>query len=150
MSPTIFRGRYEPVIDPKGRLAIPARFREALEASHGGQVVVTNLAKCLVAYTPEEWEGIEAKAGRLPGLKPAAAAFLRFFYSGAVFCDLDAQGRILIPPSLRSHAALEKQVVVAGLLNKFEIWSRQRWDEEQAEVIKNFDQIAADLADFGF
>ncbi len=149
MSPAVFRGRFEHSIDPKGRLSIPAKFREIIEARHEGRLVLTNLTRCLVAYTPDEWEVLEEKAGRLPTLKPNVQTYLRFFVSGATFCELDAQGRILVPPTLRTHAALDRHAVLAGLLNRFEVWSRQRWQEEMAESLKNFDQIAEDLAELG-
>lgn len=149
MSPSLFRGRFEFSIDPKGRLSIPAKFRQIIEQRHEGKVFVANLPKCLVAYTPEEWEAVEARASRLPAFNPKVQAYQRLFISSAVECGVDGQGRILVPPSLRSQAALERQVVIAGLLDRFEIWSRQRWDEEMAEAMKNFDQISEDLAGLG-
>jgi MraZ protein len=148
MSPAIFRGRFEHAIDPKGRLSIPAKFREVIEQRHDGRIIITNLPKCLVAYTPEEWEAIEAKASRLPTLKkPNVQAYLRFFISGATECEIDGQGRILIPPTLRSHAALERHVVLVALTNRFEIWNRERLEEEKRFF--SDDQIADDLADLG-
>jgi MraZ protein len=110
---------------------------------------VTNLPHCLVIYTPDEWEILESKASKLSTLKANVQGFLRYFYSGATECELDKQGRILVPPTLRSAAGLDKQVVLAGMLNKIEIWSRERWDEEIQRAVQNFDQISEELADFG-
>ncbi len=149
MSKILFRGRFEHSIDEKGRLSVPVKFRENIVDNHGGRIVLTNLPRCLVIYTPEQWESIEAKASNLSALKSNVQAFLRYFYSGATECDLDRQGRILIPPTLRSAAALDRQVVLAGMLNKIEIWSQERWDEEIQRAVDNFDQISEELSDFG-
>lgn len=149
MNTNLFRGRYEHAIDEKGRLSIPSKFRENIMENHGGRLVITNLPHCLVVYTPEEWETIESKASRLSTLKSNVQGFLRYFYSGATECELDKQGRILIPPTLRSAAGLDRQVVIAGMLNKIEIWCQERWDEEIKRAVDNFDQISEELADFG-
>jgi len=149
MSKILFRGRFEHSIDEKGRLSVPVKFRENIVDNHGGRIVLTNLPRCLVIYTPEQWESIEAKASNLSALKSNVQAFLRYFYSGATECDLDRQGRILIPSTLRSAAALDRQVVLAGMLNKIEIWSQERWDEEIQRAVDNFDQISEELSDFG-
>ena len=145
----MFRGRFEHSIDEKGRLSIPAKFRDVILQDHGGKLVLTNLPQCLVCYTPDEWEVLESKASRLSTLNSNVQGFLRYFYSGATECDLDKQGRILIPPTLRSAAGLDRQVVLAGMINKIEIWSQQRWDEVLKSAVDNFDQISGELADFG-
>ncbi len=149
MNPILFRGRFEHNIDDKGRLSIPSKFRDVIDQNHDGRLVVTNLPYCLVVYTPDEWEILESKASKLSTLKTNVQGFLRYFYSGATECELDKQGRILVPPTLRSAAGLDKQVVLAGMLNKIEIWSRERWDEEIQRAVQNFDQISEELADFG-
>ena len=149
MNPVLFRGRFEHNIDDKGRLSIPSKFRDVIDQNHDGRIVLTNLPHCLVVYTPDEWEILESKASKLSTLKANVQGFLRYFYSGATECELDKQGRILVPPTLRSAAGLDKQVVLAGMLNKIEIWSRERWDEEIQRAVQNFDQISEELADFG-
>jgi MraZ protein len=149
MSAILFRGRFEHSIDDKGRLSIPARFREIIVDNHNGRIVLTNLPRCLVIYTSEEWEAIEAKASNLSALKSNVQAFLRYFYSGATECDLDRQGRILIPPTLRNAAGLDRQVVLAGMLNKIEIWGQNQWKEEIQHAMDNFDQISEELSEFG-
>ena len=149
MSHVTFRGRYQHALDDKGRLSIPSRFREILTQEHDGRLVITNLPHCLVAYTPNQWDAIEARSGKLSSVKSNVQSFLRYFYSGATECELDKQGRILIPPSLREAVDLDRQVVIAGMLNRIEIWSQVRWDEEMKKAVDNFDDITDELADFG-
>jgi MraZ protein len=149
MSHAPFRGRFQHALDDKGRLSIPSKFRETLVQEHDGLLIVTNLPHCLVGYTPEQWEAIESRSGKLSSVKSNVQSFLRYFYSGATECELDKQGRILIPPSLREAVDLDRQVVVAGMLNRLEIWSQVRWDEEMRKATENFDEISDELADFG-
>ncbi|MDF1535814.1 MAG: division/cell wall cluster transcriptional repressor MraZ [bacterium] len=149
MSQAPFRGRFQHALDDKGRLSIPSRFRDILVQEHDGRLVVTNLPHCLVAYTPGQWEAIESRSDKLSTVKSNVQSFLRFFYSGATECELDRQGRILIPPSLREAVGLDRQVVVAGMLNRLEIWSQSRWDDEMKKAVENFDNISDELADFG-
>jgi MraZ protein len=149
MSQDPFRGRHQHVLDEKGRLSIPSRFRELIAQEHDGRLVVTNLPHCLVAYTPEQWDLIESRTSRLSNVKNNVQSFLRYFYSGATECELDRQGRILIPPSLREAVGLDKQVVVAGMFNRIEIWSQSNWDEEMKKAVENFEDISDELADLG-
>jgi MraZ protein len=94
-------------------------------------VVITNYSGCLYAYPAEEWDRIEEKlASKVSSVNRKKNAFVRFFAGGAVEVSPDKQGRILIPPSLRSYAGLDKEVVILGMPNRFEIWDRQRWDVE--------------------
>lgn len=149
MGSDLFRGRFEFTIDEKGRLSIPSKFRDIVQQGHDGKLIVTNLPRCLVAYTPDQWESIESKASRLSTLNANVQSFLRYFYSGATECELDRQGRILVPPTLRSAADLQHQVVIAGMVNKIEIWSKERFDEEIKRAVDNFDSIIQELSDFG-
>ena len=127
----IFRGRFEYTIDPKGRVNIPARFREQLSETGTESVVVTNFENCIYAYPTVEWDRIEEKlAAKVSSVHRKKNAFVRFFVGGAVEVIPDKQGRILIPPSLRSYAKLDRDVVIIGMPNRFEIWDRQRWDAE--------------------
>ena len=132
----MFRGRFEHTIDSKGRISIPAKFRELLAEKYDERVMITNFDRCLVAYPYEEWRSMEEKISSLSMVKKEAKAFQRFFVSAAVECPIDKLGRILIPPTLRSYAQLEKEVVFAGMVKKFEIWSKERFLEEiqKAEV----------------
>jgi MraZ protein len=127
----IFRGRFEYTIDPKGRVNIPSRFREQLSETDMETVVITNYSGCIYAYPAVEWERIEEKlAAKVSSVNKKKNAFVRFFVGGAVEVVPDKQGRILIPPSLRSYAGLDRDVVILGMPNRFEIWDQQRWDVE--------------------
>ena len=149
MSSLPFRGRHQHALDEKGRLSIPSRFRDIIAQDHDGKLIVTNLPHCLVAYTPDQWELIESRTSRLSNVKSNVQSFLRYFYSGATECELDRQGRILIPPSLREAANLDRQVVVAGMFNRIEIWNQDRWEEEMKKAVENFEDISDELADLG-
>lgn len=127
----IFRGRFEYTIDPKGRVNIPSRFREQLAESGQDTFVITNNENCIFAYPVEDWERIEQKlASTVSSLNRKKNAFMRFFVGGAVEVAPDKQGRILIPPSLRGYAGLERDIVIIGMPNRFEIWDRERWNVE--------------------
>ncbi|KRL01425.1 division/cell wall cluster transcriptional repressor MraZ [Liquorilactobacillus capillatus] len=142
----MFMGEYRHTIDAKGRLIIPAKFREEL----GSDFVVTRgMDGCLFGYPQAEWATLQAKLQKLPLTKKDARAFVRFFYSAATECDFDKQGRITLPKSLRTHAVLTKKCVVVGVSNRFEIWAEDRWDEFSKEVEVDFDDIAENMIDFG-
>jgi MraZ protein len=126
----IFRGRFEYTIDPKGRVNIPAPFRDRLQESAQGSFFLTNYSECLYAFAADDWARIEERLSRVPSTDRKMNAFVRFFLGGAVEVVPDKQGRILVPPSLRSYAGLEKDVVILGMPNRFEIWSLSRWQEE--------------------
>ncbi len=145
----MFRGRFEYTIDPKGRVSIPVKFRELLAEKYEDRLILTNFDRCLVAYPYEEWRILEDKVSSLSMVKKEAKAFQRFFISGATECPIDKLGRILIPPTLRTYAQLEKNVVFAGLVKKFEIWSRERWAEEIGRSQENFEGISEALAELG-
>ena len=133
----IFRGRFEYTIDSKGRVNIPSRFREQLSDTGLETVVITNYSGCLYAYPTGEWERIEQKlASKVSSVNKKKNAFVRFFVGGAVEVAPDKQGRILIPPSLRSYAGLDREVVILGMPNRFEIWDRERWDVEVSRFEK--------------
>jgi len=145
----MFRGRYEHTIDSKGRLSIPSRFREILAEKYSEVLIVTNFDRCLVAFPQEEWEVLERKAAALPQLKREVKSFERYFISGASECVLDAHGRILLPPNLREHGDLARDVVLVGMLKKIEIWSKSRWTEAFQHSQKNFEEISDVLAELG-
>ena len=126
---TMFRGQFEHAIDAKGRTSLPARYRDVLAATNDLRLVVTPALfdPCLKVYPMKAWEELEAKIAALPEFDPNAILLRRRFLSAAVECDLDKQGRILIVPNLREHAALEKEVLWAGMGRTAELWSRARW-----------------------
>ncbi|MFQ6078888.1 MAG: division/cell wall cluster transcriptional repressor MraZ, partial [Thermodesulfobacteriota bacterium] len=113
------------------------------------RLVITNFDGCLVAYPYEEWIRLEEKASSLSMVKKEIRAFMRFFYSSAIECALDKQGRILIPQTLREYADLDKDVVLVGQLRKIEIWSKTRWSEEIIKAHENFDQMSEVLSELG-
>ena len=122
----MFMGEYNHTIDTKGRLIIPAKFREVLGDSF---VVTKGLDGCLFVYDNTEWSAFEDKLKTLPLTNKEARKFVRFFLAGAASVEVDKQGRILIPSVLREFAALDKEVVLAGVGRRIEIWSKDRWEE---------------------
>jgi MraZ protein len=143
-----FEGRSRHTLDEKGRLAIPARFKEVLEARGDSSLVVTNLNNCLVAFAGDDWQRIKEKAASLPMFDAAANIYFRYFVSGAVECSLK-QGRILIPQDLRELAQLRKEVVLVGNLSRFEIWDKDRWEEEFQRAKEAFPDASQSLSDLG-
>lgn len=138
-------GEFSHTVDTKGRLIIPAKFREQL----GTQFIVTRgMDGCLFGYPMDEWQTLENKLKELPLTKKDARSFVRFFYSAATECEFDKQGRINLPSTLRSHAGLEKKCVVVGVSDRIEIWSEDRWNSFADEAEDNFDEIAEKM-DFG-
>ncbi len=128
---------------------VPARFREELRARYDERLIITNFDNCLVAYPFEEWHKLEEKLSQKSWVKKEVRSFIRFFISGATECPLDDQGRVLIPPTLREYAELEKKVVLAGMLNKIEIWNKDRWDQENRASVENLDTLTEVLAELG-
>lgn len=143
----MFMGEFQHNIDAKGRLIVPAKFRDQL----GEKFVVTRgMDGCLFGYPMSEWELLEAKMKEMPLAKKDSRTFVRFFYSAATECEIDKQGRINIPATLRNHAQLEKGCVVIGVSNRIEIWDDSRWSDFSTEAEENFDEIAETMIDFGF
>ncbi|HYB20461.1 MAG TPA: division/cell wall cluster transcriptional repressor MraZ [Thermodesulfobacteriota bacterium] len=145
----MFRGRFEHTIDFKGRVSIPAKFRELLSEKYDDHIIMTNFDRCLVAFPYEEWRNVEDKISSLSMVKKEVKAFQRFFISGATECSIDKLGRVLIPPTLRDYALLEKNVIFAGMGKMFEIWSRERWTEEIKRAEENFEGMREALASLG-
>jgi MraZ protein len=131
---SMFRGRYEHTIDAKGRTSLPARYRDALAGMGERRIVLTNaLDKCLNAYAMPMWMEFEAKIAKLPRFDPAVQQLKRIYVSGAVECEIDDSGRILVPPTLRDYAALSKDVTWAGSGDYAELWDQKTW-QTQFEV----------------
>ncbi|MCM3739141.1 division/cell wall cluster transcriptional repressor MraZ [Oceanobacillus luteolus] len=141
----MFMGEYKHNVDTKGRMIVPAKFREELGETF---VVTRGLDKCLFAYPMNEWKVIEEKLKQLPLTKKDARAFTRFFFSGAVECEVDKQGRINIPANLRTYAELEKECVVIGVSERVEIWANEKWEDYVEESEESFSEIAENLLDF--
>ncbi|GAA5415005.1 transcriptional regulator MraZ [Paraliobacillus ryukyuensis] len=143
----MFMGEYKHNIDAKGRIIVPAKFREGL----GDTFVVTRgLDQCLFAYPMDEWHLIEDKLKKLPLTKKDARAFTRFFFSGAVECEVDKQGRINIPAALRSYADLDKACAVIGVSNRVEFWSETIWNSYVDDSSDSFAEIAENMMDIDF
>jgi len=141
----MFMGEYHHNIDNKGRLIIPAKFREAL----GDEFVITRgLDQCLFGYSMDEWKHIEEKLKTLPLTKKDARAFTRFFFSGATECEIDKQGRVNIASPLVNYAKLEKECVILGVSNRIEIWSKRQWEDYFTESEDSFADIAENMVGF--
>jgi len=142
----LFIGEYRHSLDTKGRVIVPAKFRDGL----GDKFVVTKgLDGCLFAYSKEEWTNFENKIKTLPLTNKDARAFVRFFFSGAVECEIDKQGRTLIPPMLRDYATLNKDLVIIGVSTRVEIWSQEKWDNYSEAEDLEADVLAEKMAELG-
>lgn len=141
----MFMGEFHHTIDQKGRMIVPAKFRELLGESF---VLTRGLDQCLFGYSLDEWKALENKLKTLPFTKKDARAFTRFFFSGATECEVDKQGRVNIAPPLRDYAGLEKDCVIIGVSNRFEIWSKSNWDTYFSMSAESFTEIAESMEDF--
>ncbi|HLR71194.1 MAG TPA: division/cell wall cluster transcriptional repressor MraZ [Pseudogracilibacillus sp.] len=141
----MFMGEYQHNIDVKGRMIVPAKFREGLGETF---VLTRGLDQCLFAYPMEEWKILENKLKKLPLTKKDARSFTRFFFSGAVECEVDKQGRINIPQPLRNYSKLEKECVVIGVSSRVEVWAKDIWEEYFTQSEESFADIAENLMDF--
>lgn len=141
----MFMGEYEHNIDEKGRMIVPAKFREELGSTF---VLTRGLDQCIFGYPLEEWKVLENKLKALPFTKKDARAFTRFFFSGATECQLDKQGRVNIAPTLRKYAQLEKECTIIGVSNRIEIWSTSLWEKYYLDSEDSFGEIAESLIDF--
>ena len=139
----MFKGTYHHRIDAKGRLPIPAAFRRALGEDR--RVVVTLLDQCLAVYTEAEWARLESQLAALPAFSKQVKALTRLLVSRAADCELDVQGRILLPPTLRETAGLDRDAVVVGVLNRFEVWSPESWDGFVKESERLLDDVSLDV-----
>jgi MraZ protein len=138
----LFKGTYHLKIDPKGRLPVPAVFRREL---HEARVVVTPLDQCLAAYPPAEWGRLESQLHALPAFSRPVKALTRLLASRAVDCDLDVQGRILLPPWLRQTAGLAREATVVGVLNRFEVWAPADWEAFVRESERLLEDASLDV-----
>jgi MraZ protein len=128
----VFRGVNNLTLDAKGRLAVPARYRERLAAACEGQLVVTiDRGYYLLIYPLPVWEEIEAKLVTLPSLHPQVRELQRLLVGHATEVGMDSHGRVLLPAELREFAKLDREVVLLGLMNKFELWDKHTWDERR-------------------
>ena len=140
----MFMGQFNHSVDVKGRLIVPAKFREQL----GEEFIVTKgLDGCLFVYPMSEWKTIEERFRDIPLTTKDARKFTRFFFAGATNCEVDKQGRILIPAVLREYAGLQKEVVLVGVLNRIEIWDAKKWASDSE--YEDMDEVAEHMAELG-
>lgn len=141
-------GEYSHAIDAKGRIILPADFRQELGVSF---VITKGLDQCLFLYGQQAWEELAAKLRALPLAKPEARAIVRFFFSGARTLECDKQGRFLVPANLRNYAdiSLRQNVILAGADNRIEVWSKEQWLTYTSEVEPEVTAIAASLSQLG-
>ena len=131
----MFRGVYEHQIDAKGRTSFPAKLREVLLGAYDERLIVTTaLDPCLHAYPVREWEQLENALAKRNPMEPGVKTLMRLYVASAQECPLDKLGRLLIPPALREHAGLSRDVVWAGMVKVIELWSKSGWSKAQAEA----------------
>lgn len=142
----MFYGEYSHSIDRKGRLVLPSKIREVAKSNFVDKFFVTRgLDKCLFMFSESEWLMQEQKFKTISFTKQESRQFNRLFFSGAIDVGFDKQGRILIPEYLKDYAAIKKDVVVVGVSNRIEIWSKERWVEFYKNTKESFEQIAEKL-----
>ena len=142
----MFLGEHRYTVDPKGRMALPPKFRSILK---GGAIITRGLDSCLFLFGASEWLVLAKKLKALPLTQSDSRAFTRLMLSGAMDVDIDKQGRILIPDYLRAYAGMKRGAVVIGLVNRVEVWSEERWRTYKGRTEKNSDRIAESLNDLG-
>lgn len=142
----MFMGEFQHSIDEKGRLIIPAKFREDL----GERFVITRgLDSSLFVYPMNQWKILEEKIKELPTSQADTRAFVRLFFSGAVEAEPDKQGRMVLPQHLREHAKIERDVYIIGVSTKIEIWSKQTWEDYTNHARQSYETIAENIIDIG-
>ena len=139
-------GEFQHSLDEKGRLIIPAKFREDL----GEKFVLTRGLDCsLFVYPMNQWKVLEEKIKELPTSQADTRAFVRLFFSGAVEAEPDKQGRMVLPQHLREHAKIERDVYIIGVSTKIEIWSKETWEEYTSRAGQSYETIAENIIDIG-
>lgn len=145
----MFRGRFSYIIDTKGRLAIPSKFREVLAGQFDERLIVTHFDECLWAYPMPVWLELEKKIVQLPQFLEEVKVLQRVFISAACECPLDKQGRILLPQTLREYAGLKDDVILVGMTQRVEIWAKDRWEKVFNDAQKKLESMQARLAELG-
>ena len=145
-SKNMLLGEYKHNLDTKGRVAIPAKFRDKFIS---GAIVTRGLDRCLFVFGKAEWETLAQKIISLPLAQSDSRAFARLMLSGATDVELDSQGRILLPDSLRSYAGLKKEIVVTGMYTRVELWDADTWNAYKTKTEGAADEIAEKLSEIG-
>ena len=139
-------GKYQNSIDAKYRMIVPSKYRDEL----GYKCVLTKgIDRCLYIYPMEEWEKFKAKLEGLPSTDPNARQLVRHYFANAVDCEIDKQGRMVLPQELRDYAGIEKELVTVGILNKIEIWSKSEWDKTESDTHLAPSDLAQKLEAYG-
>lgn len=142
----MFIGEYHHTVDEKGRLAIPMKFRKELRS---GAVVTRGLDNCLFVFSMAEWKKLAEKLSSLPFSQANSRAFSRLMLAGAMDVEIDKQGRVVLPEYLRRYANVAKEVVVAGLYSRIEVWDKAAWDAYKAKTEKDSNDIAERMGELG-
>ncbi|MGD0949431.1 MAG: division/cell wall cluster transcriptional repressor MraZ [Candidatus Binatia bacterium] len=149
----MFRGKFEHTIDEKGRVAIPARFRESLLANNDDRLIITNFVvssvRCLDVYPYTVWQQLEERLRAQPQFTQRMTRFQNYYFTAAHECTLDKQGRVLLPPTLREYAGLKKDVMFTSALWKFRLWDREQWNRVFGEAEQYIIDNPEDLDDLG-
>ncbi len=149
----MFRGTFEHTVDEKGRVSVPAKFREMLQATNDDRVVITNFVfasvRCLDVFPYAAWVQLEERLQQKPQFDQRVLRFQNYYFSAAHDCVLDKQGRILLPPSLREYAGLKRDVVFTSANLKFRIWDREQWKQVFGEAEQHIMQNPQDLTELG-
>ena len=142
----MFYGEYQHTVDPKGRVIMPSRFREGL----GEKFILTKgIDNCLFVYSMEEWINFENKLRNIPVTNTDARSFSRFMFSGAAECEVDKQGRILIPQNLREYAGLDKEIYIIGVSMRVEIWDKAKWESYNSQLNQDPASLAEKMSILG-
>ena len=143
----MFIGEYKHTLDEKGRIAIPSKFRKQLAK---GAVVTRGLDTSLFLFPKEEWDKLAEKLASLPLGQSNSRAFARLMLAGAMDVSLDKQGRVVLPEYLREYAGMKKNLVLAGLFNRLEVWDEEKWEKYKKQVESDADSVAEKLGELGF
>ncbi|MBI5728366.1 MAG: division/cell wall cluster transcriptional repressor MraZ [Candidatus Magasanikbacteria bacterium] len=142
----MFIGEYSHTLDEKGRVSVPKKFRVDLGK---GAVVTRGLDSCLFLYTKKEWQKLAEKLANLPFAQANTRAFARLMLAGAMDVEVDKQGRVMIPEYLRAYAGLDKEVIVAGLYSRLELWNAEKWQTYKQTTESQSNAIAEQMAQLG-
>ena len=142
----MFIGEYQHTLDPKNRVIMPSKFREKLGDSF---VMTKGLDNCLFIYSSRDWSIVEEKLKSLPMTNKDARAFVRFFFAGACECELDKQGRMVIPNYLKEHANIDKELVIIGVSTRIEIWSKEEWNKFNNDANISYEDVAEKMSQLG-
>ena len=142
----MFIGEHRHTLDNKNRLIMPAKFRDELGSTF---VITKGLDNCLFIYSGDEWKNIENKLKTLPMTNKDARAFVRFFFAGATECEIDKQGRVLIPSNLKEFAKIDKDAVIIGVSTRLELWSLEEWNKFNSDANISYEDVAEKMSQLG-